>query len=190
MGQLFWLSPNFWVSHGENPENRKIFEKWAYFSRKILKNGYPFLPKSPLKMGTGLEARAAHPCPTQIWVPPGCNLISFNEWKCLKSSWFSLRSLRISTILKMMHTLFSGFFFFLLFIFRLLQANQSWMISVSLSLHHIPGQRQTSLEPTSSSWMKPRTSPWLPMRTCMLKNSSTQWRLVMNSSLNQELNSV
>ena len=43
-----------------------IFEKWVYFSRKILKNGYPFLPKSPLKMGRGFEARAAHPCPTQI----------------------------------------------------------------------------------------------------------------------------
>ena len=56
--------------HGENPENREIFEKWAYFSRKILKNGYPFLPKTPLKIGRGFEARAAHPCPTQIWVPP------------------------------------------------------------------------------------------------------------------------
>ena len=51
-----------WAS--ENPENRKIFEKWAYFSRKILKNGYLFLPKSPLKMGRGFEARAAHLCPT------------------------------------------------------------------------------------------------------------------------------
>ena len=60
----------FGYSHGENPENREIFEKWAYFSRKMLKNGYPFLPKSPLKMGRGFEARAAHPCPTQIWVPP------------------------------------------------------------------------------------------------------------------------
>ena len=49
----------------------KIFEKWAYFSRKNLKNGYPFLPKSLLKMGRGFEARAAHPCPTQIWVPSG-----------------------------------------------------------------------------------------------------------------------
>ena len=29
------------------------------------------MPKSPLKMGRGFEARAAHPCPTQIWVPPG-----------------------------------------------------------------------------------------------------------------------
>ena len=25
-----------------------------------------FWPKSPLKMGMGFEARAAHPCPTQI----------------------------------------------------------------------------------------------------------------------------
>ena len=40
------------------------------FSRKILNNGYPFLPKWPLKMGRGFEARAAHPHPNQIWVPP------------------------------------------------------------------------------------------------------------------------
>ena len=67
MGKLFWLSPNF-------PENYKIFEKWAYFSRKILKNG--FRAKSPLKMGRSFEAQAAHPCLTQIWVPPvkGINL--------------------------------------------------------------------------------------------------------------------
>ena len=51
---------NFW----------KIGPKWPYFSRKILKNGYPFWPKSPLKMGMGFEAWVAHPCPTQIWVPP------------------------------------------------------------------------------------------------------------------------
>ena len=63
MCELFWLSPNFCC---------EIFEKWAYFSRKILKNGYPFLPKSPLKMGRGFEVWAAHSCPTQIWVPiPG-----------------------------------------------------------------------------------------------------------------------
>ena len=28
------------------------------------------MPKSPLKMGRGFEARATHPCPTQIWEPP------------------------------------------------------------------------------------------------------------------------
>ena len=82
MGPIFYQkNPQTWVnfsdraqifgfSHGENPRNRELFEKWAYFSRKILKNGYPFLPKSPLKMGRGFEAWAAHPCPTQIWVPP------------------------------------------------------------------------------------------------------------------------
>ena len=60
----------FGLSHGKNPENQEIFVKWAYFSRKNLKNGYPFLSKSPLKMGRGFGARAAHPCPTQIWDPP------------------------------------------------------------------------------------------------------------------------
>ena len=44
----------------------EMFEKWAYFSRKILKNGYPFLPKSLLKMGRGFEARAAHLGPVQL----------------------------------------------------------------------------------------------------------------------------
>ena len=64
-GSTFLTEPKFsGVSHGENPENREIFEKLAYFSRKILKNGYSFQPKSPLKMGRGYEAPAAHPCPT------------------------------------------------------------------------------------------------------------------------------
>ena len=58
----------------ENPENCKICEKWVYFSRKILNNGYPFLPKWPLKMGRGFDARAAYPRPNQIWVPPVCLL--------------------------------------------------------------------------------------------------------------------
>ena len=46
----------------------------GYFWRKILKSGYPFWPKSPLKMGMGFEARAGHPCPTQIWVPPWASI--------------------------------------------------------------------------------------------------------------------
>ena len=38
--------------------------------RQTPNNGYPFPPKWPLKMGTGLEASAAHPRPNNIWVPP------------------------------------------------------------------------------------------------------------------------
>ena len=72
----FWLNPNFWVFAWWEPKNHKICEKWAYFPRKILNNGYPFLPKWPLKMGRGFEAQAAHPCPNQIWVPP-----KNNYWK-------------------------------------------------------------------------------------------------------------
>ena len=34
---------------------------------KFLNNGYPFLPKWPLKMGRGFETQAAQPCPN----PPG-----------------------------------------------------------------------------------------------------------------------
>ena len=72
-----WVQFSIWAqifefSHGKNPENRKICEKWAYFSRKILNNGYlsAFLPKWILKMGRGFEAQVAHLCPNQIWVPP------------------------------------------------------------------------------------------------------------------------
>ena len=38
--------------------------------RQTPNNGYPFPPKWPLKMGTGLAASAAHPRPNNIWVPP------------------------------------------------------------------------------------------------------------------------
>ena len=44
-GSTFLTEPKiFAFSHAQN---REIFEKWAYFSRKNLKKGYPFLPKSP-----------------------------------------------------------------------------------------------------------------------------------------------
>ena len=67
MGQLFLIEHKFLCFRmAKNQKNGEIFEKCAYFSRKILKNGYPFLPKSPLGMDSGFEDRAAHPCPTQI----------------------------------------------------------------------------------------------------------------------------
>ena len=69
MGPIFWLSPNFRFSHGENPENCKICEKWAYFSRKILNNGYPFLSKWPLKIGRDIEAQVAPPIQTKSEYP-------------------------------------------------------------------------------------------------------------------------
>ena len=70
MGQLFWLNPK--LQDFRMAKTQKIAKFWKNrpFWRKILKNGYPFWPKSPLKMGMGFEAWAAHPCPTQIWVPP------------------------------------------------------------------------------------------------------------------------
>ena len=83
-GSAFLTEPKFsGFRTGENTENHKTVEKWAYFSRKILKNGYPFLPKSPLKMGGGFEARAAHFCPTQIWVPPRDWVLSWLRIQCL-----------------------------------------------------------------------------------------------------------
>ena len=91
MGQLFWLSPNFRVFAWQKPRKLRNFEKWAYFSRRNLKNGYPFLPKSPLKMGRGFEAREAHPCPTQIWVPPGSQVF-FPFFSSLFFLFFSLSS--------------------------------------------------------------------------------------------------
>ena len=73
-GSSFLTEPKFSrFCMAKTQKNHKICEKLAYFSRKILNNGYPLLPKWPLKMGRGFEARAAHPCPqypNQIWVPP------------------------------------------------------------------------------------------------------------------------
>ena len=70
-GSTFLTEPKFSGFHmAKTPKIAKFLKNGPIF-RKILKNEYPFLPKSPLKMGRGFEARAAHPCPTQIWVPPG-----------------------------------------------------------------------------------------------------------------------
>ena len=54
--------------------------------RQTPNNGYPFPPKWPLKMGTGLEASAAHPRPNNIWVPPpppGIGWEQICQWKTL-----------------------------------------------------------------------------------------------------------
>ena len=59
-GSTFLTEPKFLDFHmAKNPKIMKFLKKWPYFSRKILKNGYPFLPKSPFKMGRGFEAQAA-----------------------------------------------------------------------------------------------------------------------------------
>ena len=64
MGPIFWLRPNFQIfAWGKPKKITNNCEISAYFSRKILNNGYPFLPKWPLKMGRGFEAWAAHHCP-------------------------------------------------------------------------------------------------------------------------------
>ena len=48
----------------------RLMSKGEYL---IVPKGTKFMGagKLGLKMGMGFEARAAHPCPTQIWVPPG-----------------------------------------------------------------------------------------------------------------------
>ena len=81
------------------PKHRSVFTKYPIYFRaceylKILKNGpvfqekslkwipYLFLPKWPLKMDMGFEARAAHPRPNQIWVPMGSHHpIKKTVWK-------------------------------------------------------------------------------------------------------------
>ena len=65
MGRFFTRNP-----YGSHFLPKKSLHMGQLVWRKILKNGYPFWPKSPLKMGMGFEARAAHLCPTKIWVPP------------------------------------------------------------------------------------------------------------------------
>ena len=70
-GSTFLTEPKFLgFRMAKTPKIAKFLKNGPFFQEKNLKNGYPFLPKSPLKMGRGFEARAAHPCPTQIWVPP------------------------------------------------------------------------------------------------------------------------
>ena len=70
-GSTFMTDPKFsGFRMAKTPKIVKFLKNGNIFQEKILKNGYPFLPKSHVKMGRGFEARAAHPCPTQIWVPP------------------------------------------------------------------------------------------------------------------------
>ena len=44
----------------------KVLKNGPSFQEKSFKMGTLFCQISPLKMGRGFEARAAHPCPTQI----------------------------------------------------------------------------------------------------------------------------
>ena len=71
-GSMFFLTePKFLgFRMAKTPKITKFLKNGPIFQEKNLENGYPFLPKSPLKMGRGFEAREAHPCPTQIWVTP------------------------------------------------------------------------------------------------------------------------
>ena len=45
-------------------KSQNLWKMDLFFQEKNPNNGLP------LKMGRGFEARAAHPCPNQIWVPP------------------------------------------------------------------------------------------------------------------------
>ena len=92
-----WINFSDWAQifgflHGENPQIAK-FLKNGPFSRKIVKNGYHILPKSPLKMGRGFEARVTHPCPTQIWVPPpqAIHFLSF-VFAVFTCPWYTVNS--------------------------------------------------------------------------------------------------
>ena len=70
MGTLFRQTPNFVAKVHKNVIFlNKILIMGTLF-RQTPNNGYPFPPKWPLKMGTGLAASAAHPRRNQIWVPP------------------------------------------------------------------------------------------------------------------------
>ena len=66
-GSTFLTEPKFsGFCMAKTPKIVKFLKNGPIFQEKNLKNGYPFLPKSPFKMGRGFEAQAAHPCPTQI----------------------------------------------------------------------------------------------------------------------------
>ena len=74
MGQLFWLSPKLRDFRGfrmaKTPKIADFLKKKAYFWRKILKNWYPFWPKSPLKMGMGLRLERHTPVQLKSEYPP------------------------------------------------------------------------------------------------------------------------
>ena len=74
MGQLFWLSPKLRDFCGfrmaKTPKIVEFLKNRPIFEGKSLKIGTLSGQNPPLKMGMGFEARVAHPCPTQIWVPP------------------------------------------------------------------------------------------------------------------------
>ena len=81
MGPIFWLSPNFRV-----PKNCKICEKWAFFSRKILISGCPFLPKWPLKMGRGFEWHTPVQTNSEYLPPPPALQAHQHPKLCLRGS--------------------------------------------------------------------------------------------------------
>ena len=68
MVQFFDWAQISGFSHGWKPP--KSQNLWKYFSRKILNNGHPFLPKWPLKMGRGFETPVAqHPSEPNLSTP-------------------------------------------------------------------------------------------------------------------------
>ena len=92
----------------KTPQNWKISEKWAYFSRRIINNRYPFLPKWPLKTWhTPVQTKSEYPLtkrllnrwniylPSQIQIlylqTNFCQILHFYEerhWLYLPAHWF------------------------------------------------------------------------------------------------------
>ena len=93
MGRFFQNLQNFCVFAMRTPEN---FEKWAYMSRKSLKMGTFLCQNDPKKMGLGFEARAAHPCSNQIWVPPGQKQQKLQLYRVLKCDVIKFSFLHLS----------------------------------------------------------------------------------------------
>ena len=71
-GSTFLTEPKFSGFRMAKPwKIAKFLKNGPIFQDKSLKMGTLFCQNhAPLKMGKGFEAQAAHPCPTQIWVPP------------------------------------------------------------------------------------------------------------------------
>ena len=93
-GSTFLTEPQItWFT----PKITKFLKNMPIFEGKSLK-WLPFLAKITLKDGYGFETRAAHPCPTQIWVPPGVTpVVTFKLNSYSKASIFlSLCRMRIS----------------------------------------------------------------------------------------------
>ena len=90
----------FGFSPGKNPENHRIFEKWAYFWRKILKKWVPFLAKITLKDGYGFWGSSDTPLSnSNLSTPPPLGQLRLLKYLYYhEEMWFSMIKISWNTL--------------------------------------------------------------------------------------------